>query len=286
MTGLKISSLILALGAALAFGQPDAPATADIPCQASAGTDAAAASPDKEGFTTLFDGTSFKGWWHNCSSEDAQANRKSGGVWKVDPKLHAIYSNQRGKGEGSMLMTNRKFGNHEIILEVWPQWGNDAGIFHRTTAAGKSFQTVIDYYDTACVGGTWPQEYENLGEFYQCSYWFHTESEIMAGTVQPVGIDYRKFTKSRFWDPDGWNDIRVKMWDSPPKHQVWIRKHGAAKWTQVLDTVWPSAFAGVDTTGHIALQVHYGTYWNPAGKGNWYRNIRIRELDAKGNPRP
>ena len=35
---------------------------------------------------------------------------------------------------------------------------------------------------------------------------------------------------------------------------------------------------------YIGLQVHYGTYWNFGGKGNWYRNIRIRELDAQGNP--
>src|SRR5690606_14828354 len=37
----------------------------------------------------------------------------------------------------------------------------------------------------------------------------------------------------------------------------------------------------------IGLQIHGGgDYWNRAGRGTWYRNIRIRPLDEQGNPIP
>src|SRR5688572_5635156 len=141
----RYSTFLALVTAANLYAQPDAPTSADIPCQENAGQDAASTQPDSEGFISLFDGASFKGWWHNCKSEDSGPNRQQGGVWRVDTAEHALYSNQRGLGEGSLLLTNKKYGNQEIILDYWPEWKNDAGVFHRTNDAGASFQTIIDY---------------------------------------------------------------------------------------------------------------------------------------------
>ena len=64
-----------------------------------------------------------------------------------------------------------------------------------------------------------------------------------------------------------------------------MRKFGGAKWIQTLDVTWPESYgAVVSSTGYTALQVHGNGYWNKSRIGDWYRNIRVRELDNSGVP--
>lgn len=279
--------LILAaamLCGARAFAQPNAPAGAELPCQAAAGSDEVSIQADS-GFVKIFDGTSFKGWWHNCQSEDAGPNREQGGIWKVDPVEHAIYSMQRDDGSGSMLVTNKKYDNQEIILDVWPDFGNDAGIFHRTTDKGRSFQTVVDYLPNNCIGGTWAQEMPFT--FYKHPYLFGSNEKTI---VSRTGWAYTGAWLD-VWDPDTWNQVRVKFYGhNPTHHQTWIRKVGAAQWTPVIDLEWPEPQSSKEAaTGYIGFQVHFAdgseTRWNRSGKGNWYRNILVRELNEDGSPK-
>jgi hypothetical protein len=287
MVGVKVLAMIATAGAVAVFSQPTAPTTADLPCQAAAGTEEVLIPADS-GFVSIFNGTDLKGWWNNCKTEDAQANRQSGGIFRADPVAKAIYSNQRSGGGGSMLVTNHKWGNHEIILELWPDFGNDAGLFHRTNAAGKAYQTVLDYKPNNCIGGSYPQEMESVtGQlFYNCSYFFagSETTPIKAGTGD-AKVDRTKFNWTQMWDPDGWNQLRVKMFGTPPRHQSWMRKSETDPWTLVLDVTWPTVYTNaVGQTGAIGFQIHYGSYWNANSKGNWYRNLRVRELDNNGNP--
>ena len=96
------------------------------------------------------------------------------------------------------------------------------------------------------------------------------------------------------WDTAGWNQVRVKFFGgltagSPTRMQAWIRRLNNPpvappdNWVPTHD----SAMNIVTPANPIGLQIHGGNdYWNRAGRGTWYRNIKIRALDASGNPVP
>lgn len=287
MVGHKFFMMVAVLGSVNAFAQPAAPTTPDLPCQAAAGTDDVAI-PDTGGFVKIFNGTDLKGWWNNCKTEDAASDRAKGGIMRVDPVNKAIYTMQRSNGGGSMLTTNKKWGNHEIVMELWPSFGDDAGLFHRTTAEGKGYQTVIDYKPNNCIGGSYPQEMESVGNlFYNCSYFFGANGTTLKAGTGNAQVDRSTFKWENMWDAAGWNELRVKIYGNPPTHQAFMRKVGIAEWTMVTNVKWPKAYADVvGLTGYLAFQIHYGSYWDKSGKGNWYRNIRVRPLDDQGNPPP
>ena len=52
-------------------------------------------------------------------------------------------------------MTNKSYGNYELILDVWPSFGDDGGVFNRTTANGTCYQTTMDYIQGSSVGGVY-----------------------------------------------------------------------------------------------------------------------------------
>ncbi|MDB5049956.1 MAG: hypothetical protein JWO30_3027 [Fibrobacteres bacterium] len=293
MVGVKFFALASALSAVAVFAQPGAvPTTTEAPCQETAGTDEVSIPMDS-GFVGIFNGTDLKGWWNNCHGEDANhSNTTKGGIYKADPTLHAIYTQQRATTPGgSALCTNKKYGNQEIIVEYWADFGNDAGIYHRTTEKVLAYQTVLDYKPDNCIGGSYPQEMENAGNpFYNCSYKFGaSETAPFSGTQGNAGIANKAtLVQADMYDPNGWNELRTKVWGNPPHHQAWMRKLGGAKWIQTLDVTWPGYYlTPIPTaTGYTALQVHGNGYWNKTILGDWYRNIRVRELDANGNPIP
>lgn len=285
MVGRNFFMVIAVLGSVNSFAQPAPPTTPDLPCQAAEGADEVAI-PDVDGFVKIFNGTDLTGWWNNCKTEDAASDRAKGGIMRADPANKAIYTMQRSNGGGSMLTTNKKWGNHEIILELWPSFGDDAGLFHRTTAAGKGYQTVIDYKPNNCIGGSYPQEMESVGNlFYNCSYFFGANGTTLKAGTGDAKVDRSTFKWENMWDAAGWNELRVKIYGNPPTHQAYMRKVGVTEWTMVTNVKWPQAYANVvGTTGYLAFQIHYGSYWDKSGKGNWYRNIRVRPLDDAGNP--
>jgi hypothetical protein len=282
-----VMAAVSAFSAVGSFAQPNAPTTPDLPCTTAEGAEEVAI-PAEDGFVKIFNGVDMKGWWNNCRTEDAASDRANGGILRADPANQAIYTQQRQNGGGSMLTSNKKWGNHEIIVELWPTFGNDAGLFHRTTAAGKGYQTVIDYKPNNCIGGSYPQEMESVGSlFYNCSYFFGNSGTELKGGTGNANVNRATFNWANMWDPAGWNEMRVKIYGNPPKHQAFLRKVGVTEWTMVTDVTWPQAYANVvGTSGFLAFQIHYGNYWNKSGKGNWYRNIRVRPLEANGNPVP
>ncbi len=282
---------LLLLFSSIVFAQPAAPPTTpDLPCQDKPGTEEVNISADS-GFTTIFNGKDFTGWWNNCNGEDADfSNAGKGGIYKVDPAIHAFYTQQRSiMPGGSAICTNKKYGNHEIILEYWADFGNDAGVYHRTTDKAEAIQTLLDYRPNQCIGGYYPQALEYLGSvFTGCPYRFGiTETDPYDGPQGNTGISNSKpILQGELVDPNGWSELRVKIFGIPAHHQVWMRKVGAKSWTQTIDVTWPDLYSKVlQPTGYIGFQVHgHLGEWNTTTAGNWYRNIRIRELDSLGKP--
>lgn len=284
----KILGTMALVGGAHIYAQspPPVPTTPDAPCQDKPGTDDVSVELDS-GWVSIFNGVDFKGWWNNCHGEDANhLNSSGGGIYKVDPVAKAIYTQQRATGPGgSALCTNKKYGNQEVWIEYWADFGNDAGIYNRTADNAKAYQTVIDYKDKNCIGGSYPQEMGYL--FYNCSYKFGaSETAPFSGVQGNAGpIDKSQLIAADMYDPNGWNELRIKIYGNPPKHEAWMRRLGGTKWVKTLQVTWPASYMqDLGPTGYTAIQVHGNGYWNTTKVGNWYRNIRVRELDNNGVP--
>ncbi len=298
----------LSVFAVATYSQPAAPTTPDAVCAevpAATGFDTVQSAATKDGFYQLFNGTDFTGWWQSCKTTHSSSNTQLGGVFRVDPTLKAIYTTQRGSA-GGILMTKKKYLNYELVFETWPDFGNDAGIFNRTTATGACFQTVMDYISGASVGGTWG-EGSFTGRDNRPWTYGNDDKTINIGTGTDPNKNWTLFTKglspetygcpatgcvaadySRLWDVDGWNQFRIKFYggvsgNTRIRMKSYFRKStngDALPWVPVeFDTTLLQTVA----EGYVGLQVHGGGRFSGA-KGTWYRNIFIRPLTAEGKP--
>ena len=156
----------LCLGAATAQPQliesqtlPELPCSIDTSAAAATQMDSVIAEmggPDNNGWMTLFDGKSSRGWWNNCRTSHSN-NNAQGGIFRVDTVRKAFYTMQRGTSIGGLLTTKKKFAHYEIVFDWWPQYGNDGGIFNRTTLNGRANQTVLDYMTSSAIYGVWSE---------------------------------------------------------------------------------------------------------------------------------
>src|SRR6185436_19681172 len=144
-----LAGLLLAWGthAQPSLSNPGPEKLCSVDTAASFQVDTVASAPDSNGFFSIFDGTSFKGWWQNCLSTHS-SNRTQGAIWRVDSDRKAIYAMSRA-GVGGLLSTHKRYAHYELIFEWWPEYGNDGGVFNRysitsaTTVASN--QMVLDY---------------------------------------------------------------------------------------------------------------------------------------------
>lgn len=313
-----VSLVSLMVLAGVAAAQPQAPLTgANTPCNAgpilvNGAPDTltrAEAPPDDSGFVKLFNGKNLKGWWEGCGSSHSSADAVNGGTWLVDSVTGVLFSNQNSNGAGSVLMTNKSYLNYELVFDLWPTFGNDAGVFNRVTASGNCYQTGIDYVSNSSIGGTYFEGgYANTSRNYD-PYVFSGNKAAIILTHANTNVNNRldSITKrfanpvdfgcpatgcgvanwTTIWDTAGWNQMRVKFYGTGASaankvhNFAWIRKLGSAHWVPTLrDSVQFNTVANP-----IGLQIHGGTgSWTGRATGNWYRNIKIRPLTDQGEP--
>lgn len=298
-------TLAAALAAVSAFAQPNPPAAPYMACKqeptGAAMTDTVGGGVDQCGYISLFDGATDKGWWQSCQTGHGGPSK-----WKIVPEEKAIYSTQDGT-KGSLLMSNKKFTNYEMVWEYWPDYGNDGGIFNRTPANGVCFQTVLDYIGGAAIGGTWaeggfqpPRDYRPFsfanGEQNitipgngngEPSNWT-TMTQKMKAAGQQFDCPASGCTQAdwqRLWDFNGWNQIRLQFYggvagNNRVRMKFWFRKSGATSSAWVPVSYDTTLMKTIDP-GYIGLQVHGGGRFGGA-RGTWYRNIKWTPLTDMG----
>ena len=248
----------------------------------------------------MFDGKDLRGWWEDCIVSHSSRDRVNGGIWFADSNQGILYSKQNENGAGSMLATNRTFGNYELVFDFWPTFGNDAGLFNRTTPEGKSWQTSLDYIEGSGIGGGYSENgwspininddpflfvdtYENPA----ITTWtaFTSAQDPAAFGCSAEGCTSPDFT--RVWNTQGWNQLRVKFYGglaagTQVTMETWMRKVQSppAAWVPIYRNSRPV----VTPAGFIAFQIHGGPEkWKP-GAINLYRDIKVRELQDDGTP--
>jgi hypothetical protein len=100
------------------------------------------------GFTPIFDGKDTSGW--HVSQTNHHGNSKG---WSV--KDGVLLATQDRPGNGGILLTDKKYRDFEVSLEVNPDWGCDGGLFLRSNEAGDAYQVMIDYLEGGSVGGVY-----------------------------------------------------------------------------------------------------------------------------------
>ena len=195
--------------------------------------------PGPSAFQSIFNGTNLDGW------HISQVNHhgKTTG-WTVDNK--AITGTQDRPGHGGILLTDKRYKNFEVSLEINPDFGCDSGLFLRATEKGEAYQVLLDYLDGGAIGGVYGERLQGVKTFVPAwQEWFKRGQ---------------------------WNHLRARIEGDTPHIQVWLNGIKITDWTDTANHL-----PGAAPDGMVAVQVHAGNRWIPGGKHR-FRNLAIREL--------
>lgn len=236
-----------------------------------------------EGFVTIFDGTSMKGWSVTAKSRHSSTSgNQTGGHWEV--RDGQVIGRQDIPGNGGLFITDRKFSDFEVVLEMRNDFGMDSGIYLRSTDTGMAYQVMIDYRRNGSVGGVYG---ENMKPgFNVASFHFLDAPDRITTVDDALPMPVLPGSWPMFWRHGHSNEVRARIVGNPAHITVWVN---GVKFTDYTDTVPRLA------DGYLALQVHGGLEW-VQGK-NWvgvdgstggdtdytkrfvrFRNVRLKEL--------
>jgi hypothetical protein len=251
---------------------------------------AGAADPepaDKDGWITLFDGTSLEGWHKNPE----KIGHGTGGQWTIEADgVLAGEQDPPGSGNGGILLTDRQFGDFELELELNPSWGVDSGVFLRATDEGQCIQMTVDHYNGGNIGhfygeatGGWVarafsiEGVEEDGELKSLKTIEHHDPKSVGMTSSCKPEEWLKA-----WKAGDWNKVRIRVEGGKyPKVTTWVNGVKCGQWdaansnAEKYDREEVARLLG--EKGSIAVQVHGGGSY-PVGKKCRWRNIRVREL--------
>ena len=86
-----------------------------------------------DGWIELFDGKSLAGWHKN----PMKIGHGTGGNWQVEDGSITGEQDPPGSGNGGILLTERKFGDFELLIDLKPDWGICSGLFLRGNERGQ-----------------------------------------------------------------------------------------------------------------------------------------------------
>ena len=190
-------------------------------------------------FRPVFNGTDLTGWHVSQTNHHG----KTGG-WVVERQ--AITGTQDRPGHGGVLLTDKKYKNFEVSVEINPDYGCDSGLFLRATEKGEGYQVLLDYLDGGTVGGVYGEKLQGVTTYIPAWQEWYKRGE--------------------------WNHLRARIEGDVPHIQVWMNGIKITDWTDSANHL-----PGGATEGMAAVQVHGGNRWVPGGKHS-FRNISIREL--------
>lgn len=241
----------------------------------------------------LFNGRDLSGWHTNRQ----KISHGTGGRWQVENGVVTGEQDPPGSGNGGILMTDRKYGDFELSLDLNPDWGVDSGVFLRTNEKGECFQIYVDYHDNGFVGSV---STERAGSPRMINRPFYIDG-IKDASGQLIGFEtlpdkrgavswgpgYLKYNCTpeqwkKAWRIGEWNHLRVRCVGKYPTITTWINGVKIAEFDSETSTnpqnKKEELFEAFGREGYIALQVHggRGSFQNGA-KCRW-KNIRIKEL--------
>jgi hypothetical protein len=218
-----------------------------------------------EGFTQIFNGNDLTGWHVSKTNHHG-----------TTPDYHVLHGlivgTQNPRGQGGILLTDKKYKNVEVYMEIKPDWGCDSGLFLRSSEAGEAYQVTLDYLPGGGMGGIYGERLTGV-QNANASTAKLTDEERAAQAKQ------RAETWQKAWKREAWNSVRARIVGDVPQITVWINDQLI---TEFKDTA--NHAAGGATDGMIAIQMHFSNEktprWVDGGFWRW-RAIAVRELPAQ-----
>ncbi len=195
--------------------------------------------PGPSEFHVLFNGQNLTGW-HISQVNHHGATQG----WTVD--AGTLLGTQDKPGNGGILLTDRRYRNFEVSMEINPDYGCDSGLFLRSTEKGEAYQVLLDYLDGGAIGGIYGEALKGVQGYI------------------PKWQDV--------WKNNAWNTLRARIEGDIPHIQVWLNGVKITDWRDTQNHLPDGAVDGM-----IAVQVHGGNRWIPGGKHR-FRNVELREL--------
>jgi Domain of Unknown Function (DUF1080) len=204
-----------------------------------------------EGFTSLFNGKNLKGWHTSRTSHQGT----TGNFYVEDG---AITLKQNPYGQGGVLLTDKKYKNFELYVEVKIDSFCNGGIFLRSSESGQAYQVEL-----VIPGST--------GDLF--------------GEMLSIGKSAKADSIQKVWKVNDWNAFHIRMTGEIPHLTLWVND------VQMWDVVQPkNDFTAGAIEGMIGLQAHWSSTYSamPGGfnmPGAWrpdaahrFRNVAIKEL--------
>ena len=229
-----------------------------------------------DGFTAIFNGRDLTGWHISSTNHH--------GTTPAYRVMHGmIVATQNPLGQGGILLTDKKYRNVEVYMEVKPDYGCDSGLFLRSTEAGEAYQVTLDYLPGGGMGGIYGERLTGVGGRGIAPAAARGAAPApstpppppVVGGI-PLGATTPQGTAAwmKVWKREDWNSVRARFVGDVPHITVWINDQQITDFTDTGNHA-----AGGITEGSIAIQVHGGTRWVPGGLWRW-RTIAVKELPA------
>jgi hypothetical protein len=211
------------------------------------------------GFTTIFNGRDLSGWHisktnHHGTTPDFHV--MPGGI---------LVASQNPLAGGGVLLTDKKYKNVEVYIEVKPDFGCDSGLFLHTSEAGAAYQVMLDYLPGGNMGGVYGEALQGIST--SPPGWNDLSPEARQAFTAKRTEAWQKA-----WKREQWNSVRARITGNPPHISTWINEEMMMDWTD-------SANHGPDGAedGFIGLQVHGGARWRAGSFWRW-RVVAVKEL--------
>lgn len=209
-------------------------------------------SNNPSGALQIFNGKDLEGWHISRTSHQGT----TGNFFVEDG---AIVLKQNPYGQGGVLLSDKKYSNFELYVEVKIDSFCNGGIFLRSTESGQAYQVEL------AVPGA------------------HAD---LFGERLEISVPGKATAIQQAWRPGDWNAFRIRMTGEVPRITLWVND------VQMWDVQQPkNDFTAGATDGMIGFQSHWSAQYlpTPGGfnmPGAWrpdaahrFRNIMIRELD-------
>jgi hypothetical protein len=202
--------------------------------------------------TPIFNGTDLEGWHISRTSHQ-------GTTPDVSVEDGVITLKQNPYGQGGVLLSDKKYSNFELFVEVKIDSFSNGGIFLRSTESGQAYQIEL------AVPGA------------------HAD---LFGERMQISEPGKATSIAKIWKPGEWNAFRIRMVGANPRVTLWV--NDVLMW----DVQQPhNDFTAGATEGMIGFQCHWSALYLPTPgsfnmPGAWrpdaahrFRNISIKILE-------
>lgn len=232
---------------------------------------------DKDGYITIFDGTTFNGW-RGYGKDNVP------GKWTIEDgaiKFNGSGGGEAQDGEGGDIIFAHKFKNFEMELEWKVSKGGNSGIFYLAQEIWSDNEDGTKRLEPIYISAPECQVLDNEN---------HPDAKLGKDGNRMSSSLYDMIpAKPQNSKPFGeWNKVKIMVFKGTVVHtqndQNVVEYHlWTQQWTDMLQAskfsqeAWPLAFellnncGGPNREGLIGFQDH--------GDDVWFRNIRVKVLD-------